>query len=326
MWYGHNYLSIESKKDVEDKIKTMIQEYKNRLIKNKWLDNQTINKAIIKLENINFHIGYPDKLPEIYNKKIIDENKSLVDNILFLIKLNVQNSWNKLDKKVDKNEWHMAANVVNAYYDPQQNTIVFPAAILQYPFYNLKQHSSENYGGIGAVIAHEISHAFDTNGAEFDENGSLNNWWTDKDYKEFKQRTDKMVKQFNNLISYGNKVNGKLTVSENVADLGGLTAALYASKKNKNHSNELFFKNWGKVWRMKARPEFRELLAKTDVHAPADLRVNVQVKNFDDFFETFNITEKDAMWLDKKNRIGSSPDTHMLFYTTHCFLKYKNIM
>ncbi len=181
--------------------------------------------------------------------------------------------------------------------------LFFPAAILQAPFYSLEQSSSANYGGIGSVIAHEISHAFDTNGASFDEFGSLNNWWTDADYAAFKERTQKVVDQFDGLDSYGAKVNGELTVSENVADLGGLAAALAAAKLEKDFSSESFFLSWATIWRMKARPEYMKLLASADVHGPAKLRVNVQVKNFDDFFETFKVTPKDGMWRDPENRV-----------------------
>ena len=146
---------------------------------------------------------YPEKLPETYDKKIIDENLSLVENAQKLVEISIAHSWSKWNKPVDRSEWHMPAHMVNAYYDPQQNQIVFPAAILQAPFYDIAQSSSANYGGIGAVIAHEISHAFDTNGASFDENGSLKNWWTEDDYAAFKERTDKIVDQFEGLDSYG---------------------------------------------------------------------------------------------------------------------------
>lgn len=204
---------------------------------------------------------------------------------------------------MDRSEWHMPAHLVNAYYDPQQNQIVFPAAILQAPFYSLSQSSSANYGGIGAVIAHEISHAFDTNGASFDEFGSLKNWWTDEDFAAFKVRTDRVVAQFDGLDSYGAKVNGKLTVSENVADLGGLAAALAAAAQEPDFSATDFFESWATIWRMKARPEYIQLLAASDPHGPAKLRVNVQVKNFDAFFAAFNVQPGDGMWLAPAERV-----------------------
>lgn len=267
------------------------------------LKKETIDKAITKLNVITPHIGYPDKLPETYAKKQIDENLSLVENVSNLSKITIAYSWSKWNKPVDQTEWHMPAHMVNAYYNPQQNQIVFPAAILQAPFYSLEQSSSANYGGIGSVIAHEISHAFDTNGASFDEHGSLNNWWTQEDYDAFKERTNKVVEQFDGIDFAGGKINGKLTVSENVADLGGLSAALEAAKSDDDFSAEAYFTNYARIWRMKARDEYMQLLLSVDVHAPGKLRTNVQLPNFDDFFETFGIKEGDGMWRAPKDRV-----------------------
>ncbi|MGT2837032.1 M13-type metalloendopeptidase [Streptococcus macacae] len=303
LWYAGERFSPEAKRDVEAKVATMIEVYKGRLNKTAWLDSETRAKAITKLNVITPHIGYPEQLPKTYRQKIIDENLSLVENAQKLSEISIAYAWSKWNKPVDRKEWHMPAHMVNAYYDPQQNQIVFPAAILQAPFYSLDQSSSANYGGIGAVIAHEISHAFDTNGASFDENGSLNNWWSDEDYKAFKERTDKVVAQFDGLDSYGAKVNGQLTVSENVADLGGLACALAAAKKEADFSARDYFTNFARIWRMKARPEYMQMLAAVDVHAPGKLRTNVQVANFDDFFTAFDVKEGDNMWRDEADRI-----------------------
>lgn len=303
LWYAGEKFSPEAKADVEAKVATMIDVYKERLSKTDWLAPETRDKAITKLNVITPHIGYPEQLPKTYAQKIIDDKLSLVENAQNLAKISVAYSWSKWNQPVDRKEWHMPAHMVNAYYDPQQNQIVFPAAILQTPFYSLEQSSSANYGGIGAVIAHEISHAFDTNGASFDENGSLNNWWTDEDYKAFKERTDKVVEQFDGLDSYGAKVNGQLTVSENVADLGGLACALEAAKKEADFSARDYFINFATIWRMKARPEYMQMLATIDVHAPGKLRTNVQVANFDDFFAAFDVKEGDGMWRDKNERV-----------------------
>lgn len=303
LWYAGQKFSPEAKADVESKVATMIDVYKERLAKNTWLQKETIEKAITKLNVITPHIGYPDKLPDTYAKKVIDDKLSLVENAQNLAKIAIAHSWSKWNKPVDRDEWHMPAHMVNAYYDPQQNQIVFPAAILQAPFYSLDQPSSANYGGIGAVIAHEISHAFDTNGASFDEYGSLNNWWTDEDYAAFKERTDKVVAQFDNIDFAGGKTNGKLTVSENVADLGGLAAALEAAKKDADFSAEDYFINFATIWRMKAREEYLQLLLSVDVHAPGKLRTNVQLPNFDDFFTTFNVQEGDGMWRQPEDRV-----------------------
>lgn len=303
LWYAGEKFSPEAKADVEAKVATMIDVYKSRLQTADWLAPETREKAITKLNVITPHIGYPEKLPETYDKKIIDENLSLVENAQKLVEISVAHSWSKWNQPVDRSEWHMPAHMVNAYYDPQQNQIVFPAAILQAPFYDLHQSSSANYGGIGAVIAHEISHAFDTNGASFDENGSLKNWWTEEDYAAFKERTDKIVDQFEGLDSYGAKVNGKLTVSENVADLGGVACALEAAKRDKDFSVREFFVNFATIWRMKAREEYMQMLASVDVHAPAKWRTNVIVSNFDEFHKEFEVKEGDGMWRAPEDRV-----------------------
>ena len=303
LWYAGEKFSPEAKADVEAKVATMIDVYKSRLQTADWLAPETREKAITKLNVITPHIGYPEKLPETYDKKIIDENLSFVENAQKLVEISVAHSWSKWNKPVDRSEWHMPAHMVNAYYDPQQNQIVFPAAILQAPFYDLHQSSSANYGGIGAVVAHEISHAFDTNGASFDENGSLKNWWTEEDYAAFKERTDKIVDQFEGLDSYGAKVNGKLTVSENVADLGGVACALEAAKRDKDFSVREFFVNFATIWRMKAREEYMQMLASVDVHAPAKWRTNVTVSNFDEFHKEFDVKEGDGMWRAPEDRV-----------------------
>lgn len=303
LWYAAEYFSAEAKADVEQKVSAMIEVYKERLAGNDWLRPETRDKAIAKLNGITPHIGYPEKLPETYAKKIIDENLSLFDNVQNLAKISIAHAWSKWNKPVDMSEWGMPAHMVNAYYSPQKNQIVFPAAILQAPFYSLEQSSSANYGGIGAVIAHEISHAFDTNGASFDEHGSLNNWWTDEDYAAFKKRTDKVVAQFDGLDFAEAKVNGKLTVSENVADLGGLACALEAAKKEADFSAEDYFTNFATIWRMKARREYLQLLVSVDVHAPGKLRTNVQLPNFTDFLETFEVQPGDGMWRDEADRV-----------------------
>ena len=303
LWYAGQKFSPEAKADVEHKVATMIDVYKKRLTTADWLAQETRDKAIVKLNVITPHIGYPEKLPETYAKKIIDESLSLVENARNLAKISIAHSWSKWNQPVDRSEWHMPAHMVNAYYDPQQNQIVFPAAILQAPFYSLEQSSSANYGGIGAVIAHEISHAFDTNGASFDENGSLNNWWTDADYEAFTKRTDKIVDQFDGLDSYGAKVNGKLTVSENVADLGGVACALEAAKQDDDFSARDFFINFATIWRMKARDEYMQMLASIDVHAPGKLRTNVTLTNFDEFHEEFDIKAGDPMWRAPEDRV-----------------------
>lgn len=303
LWYAGEKFTPEAKADVEAKVAKMIGVYKSRLEKADWLAPETRQKAIAKLNAIQPYIGYPDSLPARYAEKIVDENKSLLENAIELIKVDIRYAWSKWNQPVDMTEWGMPAHMVNAYYNPHKNLIVFPAAILQAPFYALGQSSSANYGGIGAVIAHEISHAFDSNGAAFDEHGSLNNWWLEEDYAAFERRSQQVIDQFEGQDSYGAKVNGRLTVSENIADLGGIAAALEAAQSEEDFSAEEFFTNFARIWRMKARPEFMQMMASVDVHAPGHLRTNVQLPNFDVFIETFGITEGDGMWRAKEDRV-----------------------
>ncbi|AIG66107.1 M13 family metallopeptidase [Weissella tructae] len=303
LWYADKYFSPEAKADVEKQVAVMIDVYKNRLDNIDWLAPETREKAQVKLGVISAHIGYPDKLPVRYYDKVIQDDDTLFSVANRFRQQDIAYHWSKWHQPVDRTEWHMSAHQVNAYYNPQQNQIVFPAAILQAPFYSLEQSASANYGGIGTVIAHEISHAFDTNGASFDEYGSLNNWWTDEDYAAFKTKTDQVVAQFDGLDAYSAKVNGKLTVSENVADLGGVAAALEATEREADADLVAFFDNWAKIWRMKARPEYMQLLVASDVHAPAKLRTNVTMSNFGEFYTTYDVQPSDGMYRAPEDRV-----------------------
>lgn len=302
-YYGRKYFGETAKADVLDMVKKMIGVYQERLENNTWLSTDTKQKAILKLSTIGLNVGYPDTIPARYTLFVVDEAAGLLANALRFRAIQVGHSFSQFKLAPDKSEWEMPADMVNAYYHPFHNIIVFPAAILQAPFYSLEQSKSANYGGIGAVIAHEISHAFDTNGARFDEKGNLNSWWTDADFAAFEKRTAAMIEEFDGLDSAGSTVNGKLVVSENVADVGGMSVALEAAKSEAEVSLTDFFTNWATVWRMNASKEYMKLLSKVDVHAPARLRANVQVTNFDDFFTTFNVTSTDKMWRNPEARV-----------------------
>lgn len=305
-YYGKKYFGEKAKKDVEHMVRSMIEVYQNRLTNNTWLSQQTREKAVTKLNKLGIQVGYPEAIPEFYDKfvtKPAAEGGTLVENARAFSRIVREYIFSKYHKPVDRNEWEMSASTVNAYYHPFKNIIVFPAAILQAPFYSLEQSASANYGGIGAVIAHEISHAFDNNGAKFDEYGNLNNWWTEGDLAHFEKLAKEMIDEFDGIPFAGGTVNGTLTVSENIADAGGLSCALEAAKKEKDVSLEDFFINWAKIWRTKAREQYQQLLLSVDVHAPAKLRANVQVKNLDDFYTTFGISENDEMYLDPEKRV-----------------------
>ena len=303
LYYGHKYFGEAAKADVKRMTSEMIKVYQERLDKNTWLSRATIDKAIKKLDAMTVFIGFPDKLPEIYQQFTVSHD-SLYSNIARFDVARSHKHYDKFNEDVDKTEWHMPAHMVNAYFSPDSNTIVFPAAILQKPFYSAtEQTPSQNYGGIGAVIAHEISHAFDNNGALFDEFGNMNNWWTDQDFKAFEAKQELMIAEFDGLEIAGSKVNGKLVVSENIADAGGLTAAMTAALREPDADLKAFFTQWGEIWRLKASEEYQQMLLSMDVHAPGKLRANVQASNLDEFFATFDIQEGDGMWRAETERV-----------------------
>ena len=302
-YYGKKYFGPQAKADVHHMVEQMIKVYKGRLTNNQWLSKDTRDKAILKLDKLGIQVGYPDKIPALYDQFKVDEEESLIANLNQLTVTANKELFSRWNKPVDRMRWEMSAATVNAYYHPFKNIIVFPAAILQAPFYSLKQSSSQNYGGIGAVIAHEISHAFDNNGSLFDEFGNLNNWWTDEDSAHFKQLAQKMIDEFDGIPFAGQKVNGKLTVSENIADAGGLSCALEAAKTEADFNAQEFFINWATIWRMKATEQYMQLLLSIDVHAPQKLRANIQAENLDDFYTAFEIKPGDEMYRAPEDRV-----------------------
>lgn len=302
-YYGKKYFGPQAKADVHHMVEQMIKVYKGRLTNNQWLSKDTRDKAILKLDKLGIQVGYPDKIPALYDQFKVDEEESLIANLNQLTVTANKELFSRWNKPVDRLRWEMSAATVNAYYHPFKNIIVFPAAILQAPFYSLKQSSSQNYGGIGAVIAHEISHAFDNNGSLFDEFGNLNNWWTDEDSAHFKQLAQKMIEEFDGIPFAGQKVNGKLTVSENIADAGGLSCALEAAKNEADFNAQEFFINWATIWRMKATEQYMQLLLSIDVHAPQKLRANIQAENLDDFYRAFDIKPGDEMYRAPEDRV-----------------------
>ncbi|WP_244055377.1 M13 family metallopeptidase [Ligilactobacillus pabuli] len=304
LYYAHKYFGEAAKKDVQQMVEKMVAVYQHRLANNDWLSADTKKKAVTKLSTLGIQVGYPDELDPLYKKFVVDPTESLYENDERFTKIVLADHYSRWGKEVDRTRWEMPAHMVNAYYNPQFNVIVFPAAILQAPFYSLNQNSSENYGGIGAVIAHEISHAFDNNGAQFDEVGNLHNWWTEDDMKHFKALAQEEIDQFDGLETPAGKVNGKLVVSENIADAGGLSCALAAAKGEDDVDLKAFFLNWSRIWRMKSSLEREKLLLSIDVHSPNVLRANVQPKNLTEFYEVFDIKPGDGMYLPEDQRVN----------------------
>lgn len=306
-YYARKYFGTKAKHDVMHMVQRMVDIYKERLSHSDWLSEETRQKAILKLKTLVPNVGFPDKIDPVYSKYVVtpaSEGGTLVGNRLRFREIELQNNFDQINQPVDRTMWaDIDPATVNAYYEPTANIIVFPAAILQAPFYSLKQTESENFGGIGAVMAHEISHAFDNNGSQFDEHGNMKNWWTRVDLEHFKKLTDSMVEEFDGIEFVGQKVNGRLTVTENVADGGGLNCALEAAKTDTDFSAKDFFENWAKIWREKSSTEFLHWVMATDVHAPSKLRANVQAQNIDDFYTTFDVHEGDGMWLAPEKRV-----------------------
>ncbi len=303
VYYGQKYFGEEAKKDITEIVYQIIDMYKERIQNNKFLEKRTKEKALLKLSKIGVKMGYPDKVDPAYDKMVFDENASLYDIVHSLRKVRVMDNLEKIYKPLNRDEWGMPGHMVNASYNPFVNDITFPAAILQAPFYSLKQTRSENLGGIGAVIGHEISHAFDINGAKCDENGNINNWWTKGDKRRFNSKIKAMVKQFDKIELPWGTVNGKFIVSENMADNGGMAVTLAIMARTEGASYEEYFKNWARVWCVKAKPEYQKLLLSLDVHGPAILRANITPRNFPEWYKTFGVKKTDKMYIAPKKRV-----------------------
>ena len=303
IYYGEKYFGEEAKKDITEIVYQIIDTYKERIKTNEILGAQTREKAILKLSTMGVKMGYPDQCRALYEKLVFNPEDSLFDIIVALGEIRTVDMLSKLDQPTDPTNWAMPGHLVNACYDPFVNDITFPAAILQPPFYSLKQTRSENLGGIGAVIGHEISHAFDSNGAKCDENGNINNWWTDDDFKRFEAKVQLMIEQFDGIELPWGKVNGAFIVSENMADNGGMSVTLDIMSRTAGASYEEYFSNWARVWCQKARDEYRKLLLSVDVHGPCILRANMPPRNFAEWYEAFGVTENDKMYIAPEKRI-----------------------
>ena len=303
LYYGEKYFGEEAKKDIIDIVKQIVATYQKRIAANDILEEATKEKAILKLSKMGLKMAYPDRVEPLYDKLVFDESKSLFDIVTALRKIRMEDNFSKLGEEVDRTHWAMPGHMVNACYDPFVNDITFPAAILQAPFYSIHQTRSENLGGIGAVIGHEISHAFDSNGAKCDELGNLNNWWTKADERKFNKKVNAMIRQFDGIELPWGTVNGKFTVSENIADNGGMAVTLDIMSNSEDVSFEEYFANWARVWCQKAKPEYQALLLQVDVHGPCYLRANIPPRNFPEWYETFQVKKTDKMYIAPSKRV-----------------------
>ncbi|SNR70123.1 putative endopeptidase [Lutibacter agarilyticus] len=307
----------EAKAKAEEMIANVMLGFEKRINALEWMSPETKLKAIEKLNKMTVKIAYPDTWKDYstLDVKGTKDGGSYFQNSINISKWNFNKDIEKLGKEVDRSEWGMAPQIVNAYFNPVNNEIVFPAAILQPPFYNYTADEAVNYGGIGAVIGHEISHCFDDQGARFDADGNLSNWWTEEDAAQFAVLGKKLVDQYSNVVAIGDvNLNGEFTLGENIGDLGGINAAydglqIFYEKNGRPAdidgftAEQRFYMSWGTIWRTKTRDEALKNQIKTDPHAPGFYRAFMPLQNVDAFYTAFNIVEGDEMYLKPEDRV-----------------------
>lgn len=307
----------EAKAKAKEMIDNVMLGFEKRIAQLPWMSAETKEKALEKLHKLTVKIAYPDKWKDYSELQVkgLKEGGTYFENSLNVTQWNYKKNMAKLGKKVDRTEWGMSPQTVNAYFNPLNNEIVFPAAILQPPFYNYKADEAVNYGGIGAVIGHEISHSFDDSGARFDGDGNLKNWWTEEDSKSFAKVGKQLVDQFSTITAIDSmKLNGEFTLGENIGDLGGVQAAyeglqIFYEKNGRPTeidgftAEQRFFMSWGTIWRTKMRDEALKNRIMTDTHAPGMYRAYMPLKNVDAFYKAFDVKEGDKMYLKPEERV-----------------------
>lgn len=309
--YVKKYFPPEAKERMDRLVKNLKIVYRDRIKNLTWMSEETKKKALTKLNAFGVKIGYPEEWRDYSQLDI--KRDSYFANIKRARKFNFEYELNKINKPKDPKEWHMYPQTVNAYYNPTNNEIVFPAAILQPPFFNVNADAPINYGAIGAVIGHEMTHGFDDQGRKFGPEGNLNLWWNEKDAQRFMKRANILKKQYDQFILLDSlHLKTDLTMGENIADLGGLTIAYHALQKEleKNPSKTIdgftpqqrFFLGFAQVWRGKIRDEALANKIQTDPHPPGNLRTNGTVRNLDAFYEAFSIDKSDSLYLAEEKR------------------------
>jgi predicted metalloendopeptidase len=311
------YFPETAKATAKEMVGDIIKAFEKRIGGLKWMSNETKKYAIEKLASFNVKIGYPDTWKEYDQLEIKTEEQGghYLENMIAAVVWKFKKDVARIGGKVDREEWFMAPQVVNAYYNPMFNEIVFPAAILQPPFFDWRADAAVNYGGIGAVIGHEITHGFDDQGSRFDKNGNLNEWWTEDDRKRFQELTVDLVKQFDAYYPFEDlSLNGTYTLGENIADLGGLSVAYDALKLYYQRHGEpgpidgftpdqRFFMSWATVWRTKIRPEALRHQIKTDPHPPGLYRAVAAPSNLNSFYDAFEINPESTWFRRHEDRI-----------------------
>ena len=313
IYVDHHFSSV-AKERMDQLVENLIEAYRRSITDLDWMTEETKESALGKLAKFRPHIGYPKKWRD-YSSLVVTRD-DLIGNVMRVADFEVNRALNKIGQPIDREEWLMTPQTVNAYYHPLKNEIVFPAAILQPPFFNEHADDAVNYGGIGAVIGHEIGHGFDDQGSTCDGDGMLRNWWTDKDREAFEERTKALIDQYNVLEpaqAPGHRINGQLTIGENIGDLGGLSIAFKAYQIAHEGSPEpaldgytseqRLFLSWAAVWQAKVRTEMVLQRLATDPHSPPEFRCNQIVRNLSEYYTAFNVRESDALWLDEDQRV-----------------------
>ncbi|WP_367565269.1 M13 family metallopeptidase [Lacrimispora sp.] len=305
--YTEKTFTEEDKLAIEAMVYQILEAYRKQILALDWMGEETKAAAIKKLDHMTMKIGYPDQWPDDYGQALVvspDEGGTLIDNTLSLVRAKRKMEREKVLKPVDKSEWQMTPQTVNAYYNPSGNEIVFPAAILQPPFYDPEADHAANLGGIGMVIAHEVSHAFDSSGSLYDEKGNYHVWWTEEDRTRFKELADRVTAYYDGQDGYeGRRVNGAQTLNENIADLGSISCVTSIIGDDPE-SLKLLFAQYATIWAAKYTPESMIQRLNTDVHAPARVRVNAVLSATDAFYRAYpEIGEEDGMYLPPARRV-----------------------
>ncbi|HNV40513.1 MAG TPA: M13-type metalloendopeptidase [Ornithinibacter sp.] len=311
--YVERHFPPHAKEAMVGLVDNLVEAFRRSLSQVPWMGEDTRREALTKLGQFTPKIGYPQRWRDYGALEVRADD--LLGNVRRAVAFEVDRQYAKLGGPVDRDEWFMTPQTVNAYYNPGLNEIVFPAAILQPPFFDVDADDAVNYGGIGAVIGHEVGHGFDDQGSQFDGTGTLRNWWTEHDRSAFQALADALIAQFDELETRdapGHKVNGALTVGENIGDLGGLTIGHLAYRISLGDEpapeidgwtgDQRFFLGWAQVWRGAARAAEAERLLALDPHAPMDLRANA-VRNLDEFHEAFGVSPGDGLWVDPSDRV-----------------------
>ncbi|HEU4757558.1 MAG TPA: M13-type metalloendopeptidase [Agromyces sp.] len=317
--YVERYFPPAAKKAMDELVANLVEAYRESIAGLDWMGEETRAKALDKLEKFTPKIGYPVKWRDYSTLEVSADD--LVGNVRAAAEFEFQRQLGKIGKPIDRDEWFMTPQTINAYYNPGFNEIVFPAAILQFPFFDAERDAAANYGAIGAVIGHEIGHGFDDQGSRFDGDGRLTDWWTEQDRTAFEERTKALIEQYDVLVPEQlevsgdgeHRVNGALTIGENIGDLGGLAIAWKAYRLSLGKSKppvidgltgaQRFFLSWAQAWQLKGRDEEVIRLLAIDPHSPNEFRCNQIVRNIDEFYTGFEVSPDDALWLDPAERV-----------------------